>query len=102
MKYKMLLDLIPTGEHDAIAMIDLARLLQIDERSVRQKVHKARKNGELICSSSKGYYYPANLIELYEYTCRTGAGLTSSVTVLKPFVSAYNLAVSTIKAEGER
>ena len=66
-----LTELIPTGKANAIPMKILAELLDVNERTLRQLVQKAREQGAPICSecegSNSGYYMPADPQEAESY-----------------------------------
>ena len=80
--YKKLIELIPKGEENAVSMSALARLLGVEERDIRRLVLQARCDGELICSSNHGYYYPANDAELIDYYTSLSARFRSTQKVL--------------------
>lgn len=63
---------IPTGGiEDAISQSALADLLQIDKRTVRALVYRARCNGAVICSTpdaiNSGYYLPDTPLDAVPY-----------------------------------
>lgn len=60
-------DTIPRGEQNAISMAELARRWEADERETRQIIYSARKDGELICSSVRGYFRPETDTELLDW-----------------------------------
>jgi len=63
-----LIDMIPTGKEDSISRADLAKQLNIPDRSVRELIHEARKNSPILSNTSKGgYYLPANKDEANEF-----------------------------------
>lgn len=59
-----IVSLIREGENNAVHGADLARYVNMDVRELRQAIEKLRRNGVIIASSQKGYYYPANMGEL--------------------------------------
>ena len=61
---KTIYDTIPRGEENAVSMAELARRWETDERETRQLIYSARKDGELICSSVRGYFRPTSDAEL--------------------------------------
>lgn len=67
---KDLTEFIPTGRANAIPMKDLATLLNVDARTVRALVQRAREQGAPICSEwehNGGYYMPADKYEAESY-----------------------------------
>ena len=61
---KHILDYIPMGKKNAISVQQLAELSGAhSESSLRKDIAELRKSGELICSSSCGYYRPATLAD---------------------------------------
>lgn len=61
---RTIVSLIREGENNAVHGADLARCVNMDARELRQAIEKLRRNGVIIASSQKGYYYPANMGEL--------------------------------------
>lgn len=59
-------DFIPTGRENAIRRADLARLVNLPDRQVRQLIEAARKDGALIINdqSGAGYYLSEDVGEL--------------------------------------
>lgn len=54
-------DFIPTGRENAIRRADLARLVNLPDRQVRQLIEEARKDGALIINEQDGSgYYQAD------------------------------------------
>lgn len=51
-------DFIPKGRENAISRASLAALLNMPDRTVRQMIEKARREGEIIINlgSGEGYY----------------------------------------------
>ena len=80
--YKKLIELIPKGEENAIPMHTLAVMTGNEDRDIRRLVLQARCDGELICSSNHGYYYPANDSELIDYYTLLSARCNSTQKVL--------------------
>ncbi len=68
---KHILDYIPMGKKNAISVQQLAELSGAhSESSLRKDIAELRKSGELICSSSCGYYRPATRAELADFIKR--------------------------------
>lgn len=61
---RTIVSLIREGENNAVHGADLARYVNMDARELRQAIERLRRNGVIIASSQKGYYYPANMGEL--------------------------------------
>ena len=67
-----IIDYIPTGKRNAIAMSELAKRIGISQREARKAVFNARRKGAVICStcsgdSLDGYYFPASIEEALPY-----------------------------------
>lgn len=66
-----ILDYIPIGSENAVSRRDLARLLGVPDRSVRNAIMQLRMEGCPICStSSRAGYYMADSREDLEAFCR--------------------------------
>ncbi len=83
--FKWLIDLIPTGQCEAISMTDLARLTGIPSADIRQQVLNARRIGVLICSGDEGYYFPGDTDELIDYVVRRKQYIGTAHEALQPF-----------------
>lgn len=66
-KWKFLLDLIPSGERNAVSMHYLASILTVDEREVRRLIESARRDGLIIATCEEGYFIPETMSELMRY-----------------------------------
>lgn len=64
-----ILDYIPVGRNNAIAMRELSERLNIDPRTLRALIQRERERGEPICSDWEhgGYFIPANEYEARAY-----------------------------------
>lgn len=82
--HRVILDCIPYGENYAISQNSIANELRIDERTVRQLVERARRNGHIIASTKNGYYIPTCEDELKRYISKTLSQIYSSVYALDP------------------
>lgn len=83
--FDKLTELIPTGRNNAIPMRDLATLLNVNERTIRLLVQKAREKGAPICSEWKnrgGYYFPADEYEARAYLRQQKARIRSAKAAL--------------------
>lgn len=56
-----------TGEDNAVSLSDMCKVSGRDNRRTRLVIEDLRRHGTVICSSDKGYFYPANLPELRRY-----------------------------------
>lgn len=56
-----------TGEDNAVSLSEECRISGLDDRSTRLLIEYMRRHGQVICSSSKGYFFPANKLELQRY-----------------------------------
>lgn len=61
-----LMSKIPTGRDNAIHARDLANLMGVDKRVLREMINNARDNGELICTGNEGVWLPENESEVRE------------------------------------
>lgn len=62
-----LLDLIPSGEANAISTKELASLLNCHGREITLTVHFLRCKGVVICSCQKGFFRPENRAEIQHF-----------------------------------
>ena len=62
--WKWLIDEIPKYEDGCISMDELAHNLNLSERDLRRFIAAARRNGEIICSTSLGYYRPTTVPQI--------------------------------------
>ena len=56
----MIHELLSVGENNARTCNELAKVLNMEPRDVRQAIRLERLNGALICGNGKGYYLPEN------------------------------------------
>ena len=85
-EWDWLTDTIPIGQRDAVSMSHLARVHHLSDRKMRREVEKARKAGNLICSSDKGYFMPETIADVREYAHRAGERIRTGRACLKPFL----------------
>lgn len=85
-KWQWLVMFIPTGEREAVSMSHLARTLAVSQRELRRSIEQARRAGNLICSSEKGYFIPETLDELKAYAHRTRERARTNRACLAPFL----------------
>lgn len=64
-----LLEYIPVGRNNAIAMRELSEWLDVDPRRLRLLIQREREQGDPICSDWEhgGYFMPANECEARSY-----------------------------------
>lgn len=65
--YQKTLDLIPIGRSNAIPMKQLAFLLGVAPRDIRQAILDARLDGVIVCSGMEGYFFPETVDEMLEF-----------------------------------
>lgn len=84
-------DFIPVGIDFAISNKELAARIRTDERTVRQLVHIARKNGAVICSTceaeNSGYYIPRDVSEALPYYRRQLSRINSATEALQSVIN---------------
>ena len=80
---RAIVSLIREGENNAVHGADLARYVNMDARELRQAIEKLRRNGVIIASSQKGYYYPANMGELAAFVRKEERRARSVLYTLK-------------------
>lgn len=56
-----------TGEDNAVSLSEECQISGLDNRSTRRLIEDMRQRGQVICSSPKGYFHPANKLELRRY-----------------------------------
>ena len=78
-------DSLKVGEENGISQKDLARILNMNERQLREEVAKEREAGALICSSDRGYYRAKNRAEIENTYNRLRSRALGTLAMLKPF-----------------
>lgn len=81
---------LSAGQDNAISLSDLAAAVNIPERSLQQEILRARLNGDLIISSERGYFLPADEDELRDYVIKRRAYIRTASKALRPFINALN------------
>ena len=81
-------DFLMNGRENAIPMSDLALMLNLPERTLRQEILNARLKGELIVSNDQGYFLPSCQEDLKEYVNIRKARIRTSLQALRPFIKA--------------
>ena len=82
-RYISILPLIPEGKNNAISMTELSRRMDLDERTVRKIIERARLDGAVIAADGCGYYTPANVDELRRYYKRQRRRAMTNLASLK-------------------
>ena len=93
---KEITDFIPTGKANAIPMKELAAILNVNERTLRGLIQKAREQGAPICSEweeNTGYFLPADTYEAERYYNQQSSRIRSAKAALNG-VTAYLQACS--------
>lgn len=83
-------DSLKVGEENGISQKDLARILNMNERQLREEVAKEREAGALICSSDRGYYRAKNRAEIENTYNRLRSRALGTLAMLKPFAKRLN------------
>ena len=68
-----------TGRSEAISMTFLARVTNVDKRTVRSMVHSARLCGHVICGDDNGYYLHGTEEELTAWIRREEAAIGAKI-----------------------
>lgn len=71
------------GEDNAVSLSEECRISGLDERSTRRLIEDMRQHGQVICSSPKGYFFPANKFELRRYVLSERSRANSILWTLK-------------------
>lgn len=85
MKAIKITDFIPDGIENAISMTKLALIINEDKRTTRKLIHRARLDGEPICSTCEGvggYYMPRSPDEAYPYYRQQQARINSGIAAI--------------------
>ena len=62
-----ILSALREGEENAISLCEMQRITGLDNRSTRLIIESLRREGYVIISSNKGYYFPKTLDEISHY-----------------------------------
>lgn len=65
--YRTILQLIGTGEENAIHLCELIKYTKLHNRELRKCIEQLRRSGEVIISGNNGYYKPETKEELKRY-----------------------------------
>lgn len=81
------IEYIPIGKENAIAMTELSKRTGRSQREVRKAVFNARCKGEIICSTcgenASGYYRPSTAEEIRPYIAMQQSRIRSAKSALK-------------------
>ena len=83
-------DFLSVGQDQAVSLSDLAVAVNIPERAVKREILNARLSGELILSSDRGYFLPADPDEIREYVIKRKAFIKTAGAALRPFLKALS------------
>lgn len=78
-----LLELIGTGEQNAIHQGELARITGMSSREITMQIEQLRRSGAVILSSHNGYFKPETMLELTEYVNRERSRARNILTTLR-------------------
>ncbi len=62
-----IIDLLSEGEENAITTGQICNITGLTKREVTLYINALRRNGEVICSSDKGYFCPSCLCEVERF-----------------------------------
>lgn len=71
--HERIVEALGTGEDNALSLEEMCTVSGLPERDTRLVIEALRRNGAIICSSNKGYFYPADICELRSYIHREQA-----------------------------
>lgn len=92
--FENILSLIPSGADNAIPMMQLAALLDVDERKAREYIQKLRMDGVPILSvpGDKGYFFSSDpgeiQLSIWAFKCRgeTNRQITQTLSRYSKYV----------------
>lgn len=80
---KILLDILPRGEGNAIKQSEITALTGYPPRETRLIVERLRKQGTVICASDSGRFIPETLYELERYIKREQSAILNQQQALQ-------------------
>lgn len=83
---KIIFDALRKGEENGLSLSTVKQLTGLTDREARRTIESMRRNGALICSSTKGYYFADTTDELRNYVQTVQKRTDSELATLKPFV----------------
>lgn len=76
--------ILPQGQQNAVPAVELAETLNYsDVRTMQSDIREARESGQIICSSAKGYFLPADDSEVEQYIATLKNRALSTLRTLK-------------------
>lgn len=76
--------ILPQGQQNAVPAAELAEILNFkDIRTMQMAIGEARREGQLICSSVKGYFLPADDSEIEQYIATLKSRALSTLKTIK-------------------
>lgn len=81
-------DFLSAGEGQAVSLDELSLATGLPERAVKAEVLRSRMAGQLILSSERGYFLPADEYELRKYVNSRKGYLKTAHAALRPFLKA--------------
>lgn len=81
-------DFLSNGEEQAIPLDALGLASGLPERAVKAEVLRSRMAGELILSSERGYFLPADPDEIRRYVNSRKRYIKTAAAALRPFIKA--------------
>lgn len=97
-------DIIPTGRENAIHQAELAKLLNVSPRRVKELVREARGNGVEILSGKQGYWLAKNDQERKAFIAMSRAQAITRLKTIKPIkdiLAAYEGQITLTEALAE-
>lgn len=92
-----LTDCLSVGETNAVTAKDLARLLNWRERDVTLTVNALRKQGELICSGSSGFWLPGDDNDIVMFVHQMQGRIRDMKKATQPAIDYLNARNSGVK-----
>ena len=83
-------DFLSSGQDQAVSLQDLAAAVNLSDRAVKKEILNARLKGELILSSDRGYFLPADPDEIRQYVIKRKAYIKTAGAALRPFLKALS------------
>lgn len=87
---EIVLNALQKGELNAISRESLMILTGLKQRDLHRCIEDLRFHGAVICSSSKGYFYPADEWELRKYIHRERSRADSIIANTRAAVDALS------------
>lgn len=81
-------EFLSNGEGQAVSLDELSISTGLPERAVKAEVLRSRIAGELILSSERGYFLPADDDEIRRYVRSRKGYIKTANAALRPFIKA--------------